>query len=138
MISLEYCNGYSSIPNCLQVAPAELEALLRSHPDIQEAGVIGIPDERSGEVPKAFVVAKSGKNPTESDIKNFLKGKVTSYKELQGNRIFVILRLPSSRGSRRIRFLRSCFKDPHEILITRRKEKAVRISRKRHGGTVMK
>ncbi len=43
-----------------QVAPAELEGYLLQHPNITDAAVIGIPDERSGEVPKAFVVKKPG------------------------------------------------------------------------------
>ena len=43
-----------------QVAPAELEAVLRTHPGVADAAVVGIPDERSGEVPKAFVVAHPG------------------------------------------------------------------------------
>ena len=41
-----------------QVAPAELEALLLTHPSIADAAVIGIPDEESGEVPRAFIVVK--------------------------------------------------------------------------------
>jgi acyl-CoA synthetase (AMP-forming)/AMP-acid ligase II len=39
-----------------QVAPAELEAVLRTHPNIAEAAVVPMPDERTGERPKAFVV----------------------------------------------------------------------------------
>ena len=39
-----------------QVAPAELEAVLRTHPGIADAAVVGVPDERAGERPKAFVV----------------------------------------------------------------------------------
>jgi acyl-CoA synthetase (AMP-forming)/AMP-acid ligase II len=39
-----------------QVAPAELEALLITHPDVADVAVIGIPDEEAGELPKAFVV----------------------------------------------------------------------------------
>lgn len=72
-----------------QVAPAELEALLRSHPDVEEAAVIGIPDDRSGEVPKAFVLPKKGTSPKADDLQNYLKGKVASYKELQGGVTFV-------------------------------------------------
>ncbi len=41
-----------------QVAPAELEALLCSHPAIDAAAVIGAPDEEAGEVPAAFVVTR--------------------------------------------------------------------------------
>ncbi|KAL0119141.1 hypothetical protein PUN28_009623 [Cardiocondyla obscurior] len=72
-----------------QVPPAELEALLRMHPDVEEAGVIGIPHARHGEVPKAFVVTNKGKKPTEDDIKNFVKGKVSDYKQLEGGVTFV-------------------------------------------------
>lgn len=58
--------------------------MLRTHPDVNEAAVIGIPHARYGEVPKAFIVAKNGKKPTEDDIKNFVKGKVSDYKQLEG------------------------------------------------------
>ncbi|XP_070150446.1 uncharacterized protein [Polyergus mexicanus] len=72
-----------------QVPPAELEALLRTHPDVNEAAVIGIPHARYGEVPKAFITAKKGKKPTEDDIKNFMKEKVSDYKQLEGGVIFL-------------------------------------------------
>lgn len=72
-----------------QVPPAELEALLRMHPDVEEAAVIGIPHARHGEVPKAFVVVSKGKKPTEDDIKNFVKEKVSDYKRLAGGVTFV-------------------------------------------------
>ncbi|KAL6429828.1 hypothetical protein ACFW04_007596 [Cataglyphis niger] len=67
-----------------QVPPAELEALLRTHPDVNDAAVIGIPHAKYGEVPKAFIVVNKGKKPTEDDIKNFVKGKVSDYKQLEG------------------------------------------------------
>lgn len=67
-----------------QVAPAELEALLRTHPNVEEAGVIGIPDERAGEVPKAFVVLKNKGQTKPEEIQNFIKGKVSEFKELRG------------------------------------------------------
>ena len=43
-----------------QVAPAEIEALLVTHPGVADAAVVGVADERCGEVPKAFVVAAAG------------------------------------------------------------------------------
>ena len=46
-----------------QVAPAELEALLASHPDVLDAAVIGRPDERSGERPVAYVVGGPDADP---------------------------------------------------------------------------
>lgn len=59
----------------LQVPPAELEDLLLSNPDIVDCAVIGIPDERSGEVPKAYVVKKNEKL-TEKEIMDFVKSRL--------------------------------------------------------------
>lgn len=67
--------------NGKQVAPAELEALLLSHPAIADAAVIGRPDEASGEVPKAFVVLKSETSPEE--IMDFVAARVARYKRIQ-------------------------------------------------------
>jgi acyl-CoA synthetase (AMP-forming)/AMP-acid ligase II len=44
--------------NALQVAPAELEALLVTHPGVRDAAVVGRPDHRTGEVPVAYVVGE--------------------------------------------------------------------------------
>ena len=59
----------------LQVAPAELEAVLVSHPKIGDAAVTSIPDERQGEAPKAFIVKKD-EGLTEKEIMEFMAGKV--------------------------------------------------------------
>jgi len=61
------------------VFPNELEAVVAEHPDILEVAAIGIPDERSGEVVKLFIVAK---NPdlSEEDVKAFCKENLTGYK----------------------------------------------------------
>ncbi len=47
----------------IAVAPAELEDLLLGHPHVEDCAVLGIPDEYSGEKPKAFVVVKNGAPP---------------------------------------------------------------------------
>ncbi|PNF38008.1 putative 4-coumarate--CoA ligase 3 [Cryptotermes secundus] len=82
----------------LQVAPAELEDILRSHPGVADAAVIGVPDQRSGEVPKAFIVSK-GPKLTEDDVKKFMAGKVSRHKHLTGGAEFVttIPRNPSGK-----------------------------------------
>ena len=51
----------------LQVAPAELENLIRSLPGVLDVAVIGVPDERAGELPRAYVV-KDGQNIQSEDI----------------------------------------------------------------------
>lgn len=59
----------------LQVAPAELEAILVSHPKIADAAVTSVPDEHQGEAPKAFVVKKDDRL-TEMEIQEFMASKV--------------------------------------------------------------
>ena len=85
-----------------QVAPAELEALLRMHPDVQEAAVVGIPDERCGEVPKAYILPKKDAKPNVEDIQNFVKGKVSDYKELRGG-VMIVNNIPISPSGKILR-----------------------------------
>ena len=60
--------------NSLKVAPAELEALLCTHPSIQDAAVIGLKmDESVGEVPKAFVVLKPDTAVKPNEIEEFVE-----------------------------------------------------------------
>lgn len=61
------------------VYPNELEDVISEHPDILEAGVIGMPDEKSGEVVKAFVVRKDP-SLTEGSVVKFCKKNMAAYK----------------------------------------------------------
>lgn len=72
-----------------QVPPAELEELLRSHPNVADAAVIGVPHATNGEAPRAFIVAKEGAELTEKELQNYVAEKVTSYKRLEGGVQFV-------------------------------------------------
>lgn len=58
----------------------EVEASLQKHPDIAEAAVIGVADKLRGEVPKAFLVAKEGKNISEEDLRFFLRQHLAHFK----------------------------------------------------------
>ena len=61
------------------VYPNEIEYVLSLHPKVLESAVIGIKDEKSGQVPKAFIVKKD-QNLTVDEINQFLKQQLTSYK----------------------------------------------------------
>ena len=66
-----------------QVPPAELEALLVTHPAVADAAVIGIPDDEAGELPKAFIALKEGVSASAEDIQKFVADKVASYKQIR-------------------------------------------------------
>ncbi|MCX8110943.1 MAG: long-chain fatty acid--CoA ligase [Syntrophorhabdaceae bacterium] len=62
------------------VYPAEVEKALLNHPDILDAAVIGVEDERWGEVGKAFIVLKRDKTIDETEIYRFLNERLARYK----------------------------------------------------------
>lgn len=73
----------------LQVAPAELEALLLSHEDILDAAVIGVDaDNGTNEVPRAYVVADANKISGQQIIE-YVKKNVASHKQLRGGVVFL-------------------------------------------------
>ncbi|KAK7283780.1 hypothetical protein RIF29_13526 [Crotalaria pallida] len=66
-----------------QVPPAELEALLLTHPAILDAAVIPYPDKEAGQVPMAYVVRKPGSNLSESQVMDFVAKQVAPYKRIR-------------------------------------------------------
>lgn len=108
-----------------QVAPAELEAHLLTHPAVNDCVVIGIPSDREGEVPKAFVVKAPG-SIEESDqlIKRQLMKHVadhkTDYKKLRGGVEFIDVVPKSPSG----KILRRLMRDQEKEKIAKAKTKA--------------
>jgi 4-coumarate--CoA ligase len=66
-----------------QVPPAELEALLLTHPAVADAAVIGLPDEEAGEIPVGYVVLRPDVAATPEEIQEFVAGQVAHYKQVR-------------------------------------------------------
>lgn len=62
------------------VYPREVDEILYQHPAVLEGAVVGVPDERLGEVVKAYVVLKPGAHATETEIIDFVKSKIAHFK----------------------------------------------------------
>ena len=62
------------------VYPAEVELILKSHPEIEDIAIVGIPDDTWGEVGKAFVILRKGCKITEKEIFCHCDGKLAKFK----------------------------------------------------------
>ncbi|KAH7169889.1 hypothetical protein EDB81DRAFT_676226 [Dactylonectria macrodidyma] len=74
------------------IAPAELEDLLLGHPKVCDAAIVGIPDDYSGEIPRAYIVLSPGvvrDGETENVIKDYVKSHKARHKWLAGGVEFV-------------------------------------------------
>ncbi|CAG9822643.1 unnamed protein product [Phaedon cochleariae] len=87
-----------------QVAPAELEELIRSFPGVDDAAVIGIPNQAHGEVPRAYVVPKEGFALNVEEIKEYVAIKVTKYKQLAGG-VQIVDTIPKNPSGKILRRL---------------------------------
>jgi acyl-CoA synthetase (AMP-forming)/AMP-acid ligase II len=85
----------------LQIAPAELEAVLLAHPNVADVAVIPVRDDECGEVPKAFVVLRGEATPEQ--IMGFVAERVAPYKKLRALEITdQIPKSPSGKILRRL------------------------------------
>ena len=64
----------------MSVFPAEIEALLGQHPAVLGSGVIGITDERAGELPVAFIVVRPGSGETDASLAAWCRDNMATYK----------------------------------------------------------
>lgn len=84
-----------------QVPPAELEALLLSHPAIADVAVVPLKDEVAGEVPVAFIVRAKDSDLTEEAVKEFIAKQVVFYKRL--HKVYFIHAIPKSPSGKILR-----------------------------------
>lgn len=64
----------------MKVWPAEVENLLHAHPAVQEACVISVPDERTGERARALIVVKPGHRVSADDLEDWARTQMAPYK----------------------------------------------------------
>ena len=83
----------------MQIAPAELEAILLSHPAVADAAVVPLADEEAGQVPKAFVVLKEQSTP--EDLMAYVENRVARYKRVRY--IEIIDQIPKSPSGKILR-----------------------------------
>jgi acyl-CoA synthetase (AMP-forming)/AMP-acid ligase II len=83
----------------MQIAPAELEALLLAHPAVADAAVVPLEDEEAGQIPKAFVVLKE--QTTTEDILKYIEDRVARYKRIR--HVEIIDAIPRSASGKILR-----------------------------------
>lgn len=88
-IAVVHPNGYIEIKDRSKdiiisggenISSVEVESVLYMHPAVMEVAVVGVPDEKWGEVPKAFIVTKPGMHPTMEEIVNFCRENMARFK----------------------------------------------------------
>ena len=84
-----------------QEPPAELEALLLTHPAVADAAVIGLPDEEAGEIPVGYVVLRPGVDATPEQIQAFVAEQVAHYKQVRV--LHVVDEIPKSASGKILR-----------------------------------
>uniref|UniRef100_A0A1J3H685 4-coumarate--CoA ligase-like 4 n=1 Tax=Noccaea caerulescens TaxID=107243 RepID=A0A1J3H685_NOCCA len=84
-----------------QVPPAELEALLITHPDILDAAVIPFPDREAGEYPMAYVTRKPESNLSEKQVIDFVSKQVAPYKKIR--KVAFINSIPKTASGKTLR-----------------------------------
>jgi len=86
-------SGYAEIRDRLKdviisggenISSVEVEGVLLRHPAVQEVAIVGLPHERWGEAPQAFVVLKAGATATETELREFARANLAHFKAPQG------------------------------------------------------
>lgn len=84
-----------------QVPPAELEALLLTHPEIADVAVIPFPDKEVGQFPMAYVVRKAGSNLSDKEVMEFVTKQVAPYKRVR--RVAFVASIPKNPSGKILR-----------------------------------
>jgi len=99
------------------IAPAEIENVLREHPDISDAAVVGVPDARLGEIVGAALVLRNGAELKPKAYAKLLTGRVAKFKVPE--RWMVLERFPLTGSGKvqkfKLRELFAAARDPAAV-----------------------
>ncbi|XP_015901516.2 4-coumarate--CoA ligase-like 6 [Ziziphus jujuba] len=84
-----------------QIAPADLEAVLICHPEIEDVAIAGTMDQESGEIPVAFVVKKHRSSLSEADVMDYVAAKVAPHKKVR--KVVFTASIPKSAAGKILR-----------------------------------
>jgi long-chain acyl-CoA synthetase len=84
-----------------QVWPREIEEVLATHPSVAEVGVAAVPDATKGEVPKAWVVPRSGAKVTPDELRSYCRERLAPYKV--PSQVVIVAELPKSGAGKVLR-----------------------------------
>jgi acyl-CoA synthetase (AMP-forming)/AMP-acid ligase II len=84
------------------VYPAEVERALAAMPGVAESAVVGVPDERLGEVGRAFVVARPGREPTEAEVIGFCRSRLAGFKVPRS--VVLVAELPHNASGKVLKY----------------------------------
>ena len=87
----------------MNVYPAEAEALIGEHVAVQSVAIVGVPDERLGEVGAAFILPRSGAVVDADEIRAFCAGRIAAYKVPE--RVIAVDELPLTPTGKVQKFL---------------------------------
>ncbi|XP_063927734.1 uncharacterized protein LOC135140922 [Zophobas morio] len=85
-----------------QVAPAELEEIIRDFPNVDDAAVIGVPHPSQGEAPRAYIVPKKNTKVDTKKLEEYVKEKVAHYKQLKGG-VTIVDSIPKNASGKIMR-----------------------------------
>ena len=86
-------NGYTEIRDRIKdviisggenISSVEVEGVLLRHPAVQEVAIVGLPNERWGEAPHAFVVLEAGATATEAELRSYARDHLAHFKAPAG------------------------------------------------------
>ena len=110
---------FSQISNLIsfwmyEISPSVLESRLLSHTSVADAAVVSIPDKENGQIPRGFVVLKSGHEETEENLINFLESRLQDHERLRGGLLY-LQQIPRDENWKVVKSVLQAIKPPSKF-----------------------